>query len=66
MTRNEVIAEAEALGFTPFFQEKIAQNTGRLFEVVYVQTRDGRELFAKDGGGSARGNFRLCNQFEKA
>lgn len=64
MTREEIVAEAASLGFTVFWCEKTDQNTGKTFEVAYVQTRDGRELFAKDGS-LQRGNFNLCNEFAR-
>lgn len=42
--------------------EKIALNTGKLFEVGYVYSNSTRELFCKLSKGEG---FYLCNQFRE-
>ena len=46
-----------------YFQEKIALNTGKLFEVGYVYVNGCKELFCKRS--SNKNVFFLCNEFEK-
>ena len=56
------IARDNGLG-TVRFEMKVAQNTGQLFEVGYVQQSRGRALFCKSRSHHP-GQFYLCNEFD--
>ncbi len=62
MTHEEIRAAARARGLgRVYFQFNVARNTGELFEVGYVFTPTGQELFCKRQPRAEA--FRLCNQF---
>ena len=63
-TEGEVtkIARDNGLG-TVRFEMRVAQNTGHLFEVGYVQQSRGRALFCK-AQSHHPGQFYLCNEFD--
>lgn len=65
MTKEEAqdIADFYGLGAVQF-QYRIALNTGKEFEVGYIFSDNGKELFCKCQSRSM-GDFYLCNEFRQ-
>jgi DUF917 family protein len=62
--RAQDIATHNGLGEV-HFQFNIAKNTGKEFEVGYVNVKGMRELFCKRQSYSLVNEFYLCNEFRE-
>ncbi len=64
-SRSELNQIAEDNNYKIFWQYRIAQNTGKEFEVGYVYIGNGqKDLFCKRNSSDHPNYFFLCNEFE--